>query len=43
MFGESFTRIVAVSNIWLNGDTVGPDALVTDEDEVAVIPPVSGG
>jgi len=42
-FGEEFARIVATSNIWLNGDPVGPDAPVRDEDEVAVIPPVSGG
>jgi molybdopterin converting factor small subunit len=42
-FGEEFTRILAVSNIWLNGDPVGPDTPVRDEDEVAVIPPVSGG
>jgi sulfur-carrier protein len=42
-FGESFARIVATSNIWLNGDPAGPDAAVGDDDEVAVIPPVSGG
>jgi molybdopterin synthase sulfur carrier subunit len=42
-FGESFSRIVATSNIWLNGECVEPDALVSDSDEVAVIPPVSGG
>jgi molybdopterin converting factor small subunit len=43
LFGESFSRIVATSNIWLNGDPVGLDAAVGDDDEVAVIPPVSGG
>jgi molybdopterin converting factor small subunit len=42
-FGEEFSRIVAVSNIWLNGESVEPDAPVNDDDEVAVIPPVSGG
>jgi molybdopterin converting factor small subunit len=42
-FGESFSRIVAVSNIWLNGDVADPETRVNDEDEVAVIPPVSGG
>lgn len=42
-FGEDFSRVMAVSNIWLNGDAVGSDAPVHDDDEVAVIPPVSGG
>jgi molybdopterin converting factor small subunit len=42
-FGASFARIVATSNIWLNGDVVPPDTRVSEDDEVAVIPPVSGG
>jgi molybdopterin converting factor small subunit len=42
-FGEAFSQVVAVSNIWLNGEPVPPDADVRDDDEVAVIPPVSGG
>lgn len=42
-FGEAFSQVVAVSNIWLNGEPVNPDTDVVDGDEVAVIPPVSGG
>jgi sulfur-carrier protein len=42
-FGHGFAEIVAVSNIWLNGDAVEPDARVGHDDELAVIPPVSGG
>jgi molybdopterin converting factor small subunit len=42
-FGEAFSGVVAVSNIWLNGEAVEADAPVNDDDEVAVIPPVSGG
>jgi molybdopterin converting factor small subunit len=42
-FGEEFSRIVSTSNIWLNGEPVQQDAPVNDDDEVAVIPPVSGG
>jgi molybdopterin converting factor small subunit len=42
-FGEAFARVVSVSNIWLNGEPVDPATSVEDGDEVAVIPPVSGG
>jgi molybdopterin converting factor small subunit len=42
-FGRPFSQVVAVSNIWLNGEPVDPDTSVEDDDEVAVIPPVSGG
>jgi molybdopterin converting factor small subunit len=42
-FGQPFSQVVAASNIWLNGEPVDPDTSVDDHDEVAVIPPVSGG
>jgi molybdopterin converting factor small subunit len=42
-FGEAFSQVLAVSNVWLNGEPVQPDTRVDDDDEVAVIPPVSGG
>ncbi len=42
-FGDDFARIVAGSTVWLNGQAVEPDATVTDNDEVAILPPVSGG
>jgi molybdopterin synthase sulfur carrier subunit len=42
-FGERFSQVVAISNIWLNGEPIEQDTPVHDGDEVAVIPPVSGG
>ncbi|MHB1713103.1 MAG: MoaD/ThiS family protein [Acidimicrobiales bacterium] len=43
LYGPAFAEIVAVSNIWVNGDSARPLDGVGDHDEVAVIPPVSGG
>ena len=31
------------SRLWVNGEEADPDTPVDDDDEVAVIPPVSGG
>jgi molybdopterin converting factor small subunit len=42
-FGARFADIVAVSSIWLNGEEAAFDESVGPDDEVAVIPPVSGG
>jgi len=42
-FGEPFARVVAASNIWVNGREAAPHMALGDDDEVAVLPPVSGG
>jgi molybdopterin converting factor small subunit len=42
-FGEDFSRILAVSRLWVNGDDAEGTTLVGDDDEIAIIPPVSGG
>jgi len=42
-FGPKFVEIVERSRIWLNGDEARPTDPVGPGDEVAVIPPVSGG
>jgi sulfur-carrier protein len=42
-FGPDFARLVDGSRVWLNGETAeGPEPVV-ESDEIAVLPPVSGG
>lgn len=42
-YGESFTAVLRTSQVWVNGEPAGDGDVVDDDDEVAVIPPVSGG
>ena len=42
-YGERFGEVLAGSRVWLNGEPADPGAPVADGDEVAVLPPVSGG
>ena len=42
-FGPSFEAVLGSCTIWLNGEECEPNAEVSDYDEVAVLPPVSGG
>lgn len=42
-YGEGFAEIVPTCRVWVNGDAVPGDTPVSDNDEVAVLPPVSGG
>src|SRR4051794_41905049 len=41
--GERFAQIAAVSTFVVNGDRATRDTLIADGDEVAILPPVSGG
>jgi MoaD family protein len=41
--GDRFSEIVDRSRVWLNGEPVDADHPLRDGDEVAVLPPVSGG
>ena len=42
-YGERFTAVLADSRVWLNGEPVVGTEVAGPADEVAVLPPVSGG
>jgi len=42
-FGPGFAEVVAHSRVWCNGEPADLDEMVGDDDEIAVLPPVSGG
>ena len=42
-YGPGFGEILGTCKIWLNGHETDPSAAVGPSDEVAVLPPVSGG
>ena len=42
-YGSAFADLVGISQIWINGEPATPGASVAERDEVAVVPPVSGG
>ncbi len=44
-YGADFVAILERSRVWVNGDEPpdGDSTSVRDDDEVAVLPPVSGG
>lgn len=42
-FGKPFADVLATSRVWVNGEPAGQADPVNPDDEVAVLPPVSGG
>lgn len=42
-YGDRFVGVLATSRVWVNGEPAAPGTPVGPADEVAVLPPVSGG
>ena len=42
-YGDEFAAVLAGCRIWRNGEPALDDDPVVDADEIAVLPPVSGG
>lgn len=44
-YGASFATVLATARVWVNGDEPGADGStpLDEDDEIAVLPPVSGG
>ncbi|HVA41901.1 MAG TPA: MoaD/ThiS family protein [Acidimicrobiales bacterium] len=42
-YGAGFAEVLSVSRVWVNGEPAAQEDPVSDSDEVAVLPPVSGG
>ncbi len=42
-YGPSFEAVLATSRVWVNGEPADANAPVGHDDEIAVLPPVSGG
>jgi len=42
-YGPELRKVIGISSIWVNGKEAAPDQALAPTDEVAVLPPVSGG
>jgi len=42
-YGTGFGAVLDQSRVWVNGEPAVMDQAVDDSDEIAVLPPVSGG
>ena len=42
-FGPAFAELAQRSQLWVNGEPAEPGTPVGGQDELAILPPVSGG
>jgi molybdopterin converting factor small subunit len=42
-YGDRFESVLSTCKIWVNGDPADPADAISATDELAVLPPVSGG
>jgi molybdopterin converting factor small subunit len=42
-YGAAFEAVLRTCRIWVNGEPARPDDPIGPTDEVAILPPVSGG
>ena len=42
-FGDEFAQLIPICRIWVNGESADAETEVGTDDEVALLPPVSGG
>jgi molybdopterin converting factor small subunit len=42
-YGTAFVAVLEQSRVWVNGEVADPGQAVDEADEVAILPPVSGG
>jgi molybdopterin converting factor small subunit len=42
-FGSAFARLSPHCRVWVNGQPALPDQVLAPDDEIALLPPVSGG
>lgn len=42
-YGAAFGAVLGSCRIWVNGESATADTVISARDEVAVLPPVSGG
>ncbi|HEY5438978.1 MAG TPA: MoaD/ThiS family protein [Acidimicrobiales bacterium] len=42
-YGPEFRAVLAVSRVWVNGEPAEAGDVIGHDDEIAVLPPVSGG